>query len=78
MGRLAGRLVYQKIRDALGIQQAVVSGGGSLQPHLDDFFEAVGITVVNGWGLSVRFDQIGWPRSHMLKMSYLYGPCIES
>lgn len=54
MTRLAGRLVYQKIREALGVQQAVVSGGGSLQPHLDDFFEAVGITIVNGWGLSVR------------------------
>lgn len=49
---LAGRLVYGKIRVALGVRRAVVSGGGSLQPHIDDFFEAVGITVVNGWGLS--------------------------
>lgn len=54
--RLAGKLVYGKIREALGVKRAVISGGGSLQPHLDDFFEVIGLTVLNGWGLSVRID----------------------
>jgi len=49
---LAGKLVYGKIREALGVKRAVISGGGSLQPHLDDFFEVIGLTVLNGWGLS--------------------------
>ena len=46
-------LVYAKVRAALGIRQAVVSGGGSLAPHLDDFYEAIGLPVINGWGLTV-------------------------
>lgn len=33
------RLVAAKVRAALGIHGCVVSGGGSLSPHLDDFFE---------------------------------------
>lgn len=40
------------MRAALGIRRCVVSGGGSLAPHLDDFYEAVGLPVLNGWGLT--------------------------
>lgn len=36
----------------LGIQTCVVSGGGSLAPHLDDFFEAAQLPVLNGWGMT--------------------------
>lgn len=50
--RLGQALVYKKIRQAVGIKKTVVSGGGSLAPHLDDFFEILGLQVVNGWGLS--------------------------
>ena len=45
-------LVYSKIRAALGISRAVVSGGGSLPPALDDWYEAIGLPVLNGWGLT--------------------------
>ena len=47
-------LVYSKVRAAIGVQKAVISGGGSLAPHLDTFYEAIGLPVLNGWGLSVR------------------------
>ena len=50
--RLAQKLVYGKIREALGVRSCVVSGGGSLQPHLDEFYEVLDLTVLNGWGLS--------------------------
>ena len=50
--RLAKKLVYGKIRQALGVSKCVVSGGGSLQPHLDEFYEVLDLTVLNGWGLS--------------------------
>ena len=51
-------LVYSKIRAALGISRAVVSGGGSLPPALDDWYEAIGLPVLNGWGLTeVRFAE---------------------
>lgn len=44
--------MYGKIRGALGVKRCVVSGGGSLQPHLDEFYEVLDLTVLNGWGLS--------------------------
>ena len=50
--RLAKRLVFAKIRLALGIQKTVVSGGGSLAPHLDDFYEMLDLPILNGWGLT--------------------------
>lgn len=36
---LFNQLVAKKIRDSIGIKNVVVSGGGSLAPHLDDFYE---------------------------------------
>ena len=36
---LCQRLVAAKVRAALGIRRCVVSGGGSLAGHLDDFYE---------------------------------------
>ena len=50
--RLAQLLVFKKVRSALAVIKCMVSGGGSLATHLDDFFEALGLPVVNGWGLS--------------------------
>ncbi|GFR52122.1 hypothetical protein Agub_g14636 [Astrephomene gubernaculifera] len=49
---LAGVLVYGKVRAALGVRKTFTSGGGSLAAHLDDFFEAVGLTLCNVWGLT--------------------------
>lgn len=49
---LAQKLVAAKIRSGLGIKGGIVSGGGSLPPYLDDFYEAVGFQVLNGWGLT--------------------------
>ena len=52
MNRLGQILVYAKIRQAMGIKDTVISGGGSLAAHLDDFFEVLGLEVINGWGLT--------------------------
>lgn len=49
---LCQRLVAAKVRTALGIRGCVVSGGGSLAPHLDDFYESIGLPILNGWGLT--------------------------
>jgi long-subunit acyl-CoA synthetase (AMP-forming) len=51
--RLAQALVYSKVRAAVGVRKVVISGGGSLAPHLDTFYETIGLPVLNGWGLSV-------------------------
>jgi long-chain acyl-CoA synthetase len=50
---LGDRLVYTKVRDALGGKfEASVSGGGSLAMHLENFFEIVGISLLVGYGLT--------------------------
>ncbi|PWZ54803.1 putative acyl-activating enzyme 16, chloroplastic [Zea mays] len=49
---MAKILVYKKIHSAIGISKAGISGGGSLPMHVDKFFEAIGIKVQNGYGLT--------------------------
>jgi long-chain acyl-CoA synthetase len=50
---LGEQLVYKKVREATGGQlKLVVSGGGSLAMHLDNFFEIVGIDILVGYGLT--------------------------
>ncbi|XWS13334.1 hypothetical protein CRYUN_Cryun36dG0028600 [Craigia yunnanensis] len=49
---LAKKLVYKKIHSAIGISKAGTSGGGSLAMHIDKFYEAIGVKVQNGYGLT--------------------------
>ncbi len=50
---LADRLVYSKLRTALGgAVRFIVSGGGALQAHVDEFFNRAGICLLNGYGLT--------------------------
>jgi long-chain acyl-CoA synthetase len=47
------RLVYAKLRAALGGQvKYVISGGAALGPRLNHFFRGVGIIVLEGYGLT--------------------------
>ena len=51
--RLADVLAYRSIRSATGGRlKAAVSGGGSLASYIDDFFEVLGIPILNGYGLT--------------------------
>lgn len=49
---LAKKIIYNKIQSAIGISKAGISGGGSLPLHVDKLFEAIGILVQNGYGLT--------------------------
>lgn len=50
---LGEKIVYQKIRGATGGKiTAVISGGGSLAKHLDNFYEIIGVNVLVGYGLT--------------------------
>jgi long-chain acyl-CoA synthetase len=50
---LFDRLVYGKLRDALGGQMhAAISGGAPLGPRLGHFFRGIGVTVYEGYGLT--------------------------
>ncbi|MEM8777972.1 MAG: long-chain fatty acid--CoA ligase [Cyanobacteria bacterium P01_G01_bin.49] len=51
--QLGDKLVYQKIREGLGGNfETLVSGGGSLAKHLDDFYEIINVPVLVGYGLT--------------------------
>jgi long-chain acyl-CoA synthetase len=51
--KAADRLIYRKIRARLGPNfEASISGGGSLPEYIDDFFEAIGVTLLEGYGLT--------------------------
>jgi long-chain acyl-CoA synthetase len=46
-------LVFKKIKQRLGKRfRFGVSGGGALPPHVDDFFSAAGILLLEGYGLT--------------------------
>ncbi|KAL3686839.1 hypothetical protein R1sor_013148 [Riccia sorocarpa] len=49
---LGKKLVYSKILANIRIQRVAISGGGSLSTSVDKFFEVLGITVLNGYGLT--------------------------
>ena len=50
---IADKIVYQKVRDAVGGEvKSFISGGGSLAKHLDDFYEIANIPVLVGYGLT--------------------------
>ena len=51
--KLADQIVYQTVRQATGGNlKVVISGGGSLAKHIDDFYEMIGITLLVGYGLT--------------------------
>ncbi len=50
---LGEKLVYSKVREATGGKiNYVISGGGALPKHIDNFFEIVGVDILVGYGLT--------------------------
>jgi long-chain acyl-CoA synthetase len=50
---LGEKLVYAKVREATGGKiKHIISGGGALPKHIDNFFEIVGVEILQGYGLT--------------------------
>jgi len=51
--KILDALVLRKIRAAVGGEfRGTVSGGGALPPHVDEFFNYIGIPVLEGYGMT--------------------------
>lgn len=51
--KLGDTIVYKKVREATGGEiDFVVSGGGSIADHLEDFYEIIGVNILGGYGLT--------------------------
>ena len=51
--QIGDRIVYAKVRQALGGKvDYLVSGGGSIADYLEDFYELAGIEILGGYGLT--------------------------
>ncbi len=51
--RLADRIVFRKLRAVVGGEfRGTVSGGGALPQHVDEFFNTIGIPVLEGYGMT--------------------------
>lgn len=51
--RLLDPLVLKKLRGIVGGEfRGTISGGGALQPHVDEFFNFIGIPVLEGYGMT--------------------------
>ncbi len=51
--RVLDPIVLKKLRGVVGGEfRGTISGGGALQPHVDEFFNFIGIPVLEGYGLT--------------------------
>ena len=75
----ASKVVYPKFKAGISPNFIMgISGGGALQWHLDEFFDAVGIDVLNGYGLTESAPVIGVRKSDNNTLGSIGKPIDET
>ena len=76
--RIADRLVYAKIRNKLGGHlRYFVSGGAALPQKVGEFFQAFGITILEGYGLTETSPVTNVNRPEKVKFGTV-GPVVDN
>ncbi len=71
------RLVREKVRQRFGGRlQAFVSGGAALNPEIGNFFQALGLTLLQGYGQTESAPVVSCNRPQKVKMSSV-GPALN-
>lgn len=74
--RFYDKLVYSQLRKAMGgAVRYAVSGGGALSPRLGHFFHAVGVTVIEGYGMTETTGSLAVGRTGEFEVGNV-GPLI--
>ncbi|MBN2541848.1 long-chain fatty acid--CoA ligase [bacterium] len=75
---LLDKKVFSELREKLGGRfKYAISGGSSLQPYIDDFFDAAGIEILEGYGLTETSPVIS-VRIPGMKALHTVGPLLEN
>lgn len=75
---VAEKLVFTKLREKIGAKlRLVVSGGAPATPHVIEFFNAVGIKTLEGYGLTETAAPATVNRMHKVKIGSV-GPALPS
>ena len=75
---LAEKLVFRKLRERIGRRLSrIISGGAPATSEAIEFFNAIGITVLEGYGLTETSAPTNVNRVNKIKLGSV-GPCIPS
>ena len=68
--RIADRLVLRKVRDAVGGPKRVLAcGGAPLRPDVEEFFGAIGLHILQGYGLTEASPLVTFNRPDVYKVN---------
>lgn len=75
---IADRLVYSKVREALGNNiEMFVSGGGSLSEELARLYRAMGITIIEGYGLTETAPAVSFNPPEDIRVGSMGAPLVD-
>lgn len=75
---IADRLIFSKVRDAMGGNiEMFVSGGGSLSEDLARLFRSMGITIIEGYGLTETAPAVSFNPAEDIRVGTMGPPLID-